>query len=190
MINAVCLTRDPPQLGRKSGELLCIIMTQIEEIAQLLNALRARAHAILGNSQEAEDALQDVFVRAVNALPAFRSGAPLGPWLRRILENRCVDILRLRSRELPASFEDDRFDVGDASADPARILEQKERLRSVLRALGRLPKTYRDALLMHDFAGHDAHEIARVHRVPYNTIRTHVRRARERVRSMLGDTAA
>lgn len=91
-------------------------------------ALWKAAMAVLGNVDDAADALQETAVKAWRALPRFRGSSDLGTWLTRILLRTCYDELRKRERETPyAPVGQGGFD-GQASGGPSRPLLDERRV--------------------------------------------------------------
>jgi RNA polymerase sigma factor (sigma-70 family) len=105
---------------------------------------------LAGSSSDAEDAVQEIFVRAYAGLRASDRKLALRAWLYRIAHNRCID--ELRRPQLPAS------DVVPASvagtgSDPVARLEQRDALRRLIADVQRLPEQQRSALLMRELGG-------------------------------------
>ncbi len=102
-----------------------------------------------GSHPEAEDVLQDVFVRAYAGLRANGRELSLRPWLYRIAHNRCIDELR---RPMPPA--PDALELTPAAAgDPVVVSEQRESLRRLIVDIRRLPDQQRSALLMRELSG-------------------------------------
>ncbi|WP_205697135.1 RNA polymerase sigma factor [Conexibacter sp. SYSU D00693] len=112
--------------------------------------LLAYARQMLGGSRsDAEDALQDVFLRAYHALRADDRPLTLRAWLYRVAHNRCIDQLRR-----PAPAAEDVFDVNRTRVvDPPDEAERREDLRRLVQDVRRLPDQQRSALLMREMEG-------------------------------------
>ena len=112
--------------------------------------LFAYTRQMLGGSRsDAEDALQDVFLRAYNALRADDRPVVLKAWLYRVAHNRCIDHLR---RPTPAAAE--VFDVSRTpTPDPLAEAERREDLRRLIADVQQLPEQQRSALLMREMEG-------------------------------------
>ena len=109
-----------------------------------------------GSRQDAEDALQDVFLRAYGALRADDRPVTLRAWLYRVAHNRCVDQLR-RVSPPPA----DVLDVSRTPLqDPLAEAERREDLRRLIEDVRRLPEQQRSALLMRELEGLSYAELA------------------------------
>ena len=111
--------------------------------------LFAYARQMLPHRQDAEDVLQDVFVRAYSGLRASDRQLALRAWLYRVAHNRCVDELR---RPVPSPVEVLEL-VHPPANDPIAEAEQRESLRRLIADIRRLPEQQRSALLMRELAG-------------------------------------
>jgi RNA polymerase sigma factor (sigma-70 family) len=149
------------------------------------SALRT-AFAVGGSESEAEDVIQEAFVKAFRAMPRFQQGAPLRPWLMRIVANEARNRRRSRGRRErlavraggqggagPASPED--LALGAISAGDLRA------------ALARLDDRDRTVIAFRYFAGLSEAETAAALEVPVGTVKSRLSRALQRLRSVLGD---
>jgi RNA polymerase sigma factor (sigma-70 family) len=105
---------------------------------------------LAGSRSDAEDAMQDVFLRAYGALRSDDRPVTLRAWLYRVAHNRCIDQLR---RPMPAAV--DLFDLtrGPSLQDPLEQAERREDLRRLVHDVRRLPEQQRSALLMRELEG-------------------------------------
>src|SRR4051812_12378242 len=104
---------------------------------------------MLSSRQDAEDALQDVFIRAYSALRASDRPIALRAWLYRVAHNRCVDHLR---RPLPPAAEVLEMSKGPMP-DPLAEAERREDLKRLVADVRRLPTQQRSVLLMRELEG-------------------------------------
>ena len=140
--------------------------------------LTSIAYRMLGRWTEAEDIVQDAFLRAFRALPGFKGEAKFSSWLYRITLNLCRDFLR-RTRRAPFLPAPEGMDVTElAPAGAAReetvedVVSRKDLSRHVARAMGRLPEEQRSAILLKEYHGLTFQEIAELQGVPLSTVKT------------------
>jgi RNA polymerase sigma factor (sigma-70 family) len=127
-----------------------------------------------GSRQDAEDALQDVFLRAYAALRADDRPIALRAWLYRVAHNRCIDQLR---RPLPAAL--DVFEVTRAPvSDPLVEAERREDLEQLVNDVRRLPAQQRSVLLMRELEGLSYTELADTHGLSLPAVKSLLVRAR------------
>jgi RNA polymerase sigma factor (sigma-70 family) len=118
--------------------------------------LLAYARQMLPRGQDAEDALQDVFVRAYSGLRSNGRELALRAWLFRVAHNRCIDELRRPALPPPEVLEQ----ITRTAQDPAVELDRRESLRRLIADVRRLPEQQRSALLMREMGGVSYAELA------------------------------
>jgi RNA polymerase sigma factor (sigma-70 family) len=129
---------------------------------------------LAGSRPDAEDALQDVFLRAYGSLRADGRPIALRAWLYRVAHNRCIDQLR---RPVPAPA--DVYDVTRSPlADPLEEAERREDLRRLVADVRRLPEQQRSALLMRELEGLSYAELAEANAVSVPAVKSLLVRAR------------
>lgn len=137
--------------------------------------LLAYTRQMLGGSrQDAEDAMQDVWIRAFNALRADDRPITLRAWLYRVAHNRCIDVLRKPTADLEAVFDVSR----QTAALPHEETERREDLRRLVEDVRRLPEAQRSALLMREMEGLSYDELAGALEVTVPAIKSLLVRAR------------
>src|SRR4051812_23702685 len=130
---------------------------------------------LAGSVAEAEDALQDVFMRAYSALRADDRPVTLRAWLYRVAHNRCID--QLRRPPTVELFDNVRSITGPGS-DPISEAEQREELRQLVADVSALPGQQRSALLMREMEGLSYAELADALDVSVPAIKSLLVRAR------------
>jgi len=110
--------------------------------------------SILGNPEDAREALQNTMVKALRALPGERREIQIKPWLYRVARNESIDLLRGRRRVSELDPE-----LVASTGEPAEDAELRERLRTMLADLGELPERQRAALVMRELGGLEFAEI-------------------------------
>jgi RNA polymerase sigma-70 factor, ECF subfamily len=127
----------------------------------------------------AEELTQDTFLRAYRSLAGWRGDASLRTWLATICRRLCIDRARLKQLEMAAAPD---LEAVAGSTSEAEALADRFDLRA---ALDRLPADDREAFLLVHHYGYSSFEAATLLGVPASTVRTRVRRARERLAAAL-----
>src|SRR3954454_11364092 len=166
---------------RSDDQLLALFRQGDEDAFQVIHEryrqrLFAYARQMLaGSRSDAEDAMQDVFLRAYGALRADDRPVSVRAWLYRVAHNRCIDQLR---RPLPAAV--DLFDItrGPSLQDPLEQAERREDLRRLVSDVRRLPEQQRSALLMREMEGLTYKELSEALAVSVPAVKSLLVRAR------------
>lgn len=141
----------------------------------------AIARAIVAVHEDAEDVVQDAFIRAYQALDRFDTGQAFGAWLARIVANAALDVARRRKVRTTEELHDT---VADTFHDPGESDELRRRLNEALQTL---PERMRSVLVLHDVEGFAHAEIGRMLNIPEGTARSDLHHARLRLRGLLQD---
>jgi len=122
------------------------------------------AYRMTGNEHDAEDVVQETFLKAYKNLDGFESRSNFGSWLHRIAANASFDVLRARARhaEEPLLEGGETWDVPASSPGPERLALSAEVERRVSRALARLSPTERSAFVLRHYQGLSVEEIGTV----------------------------
>jgi RNA polymerase sigma-70 factor (ECF subfamily) len=147
--------------------------------------------SMLGDRAQAEDAAQDVFLKAYRRLSDFRGDAALSTWLYRVAANRCLDLLRRTTRRREESWEAFVEREGDGLrrllAEPATeaplVSEDADLVR---RTLARMPDDYRLILTLREVEGLDYKELMKTLDCSMDSVKAKLRRARQKFREILG----
>jgi RNA polymerase sigma-70 factor, ECF subfamily len=140
----------------------------------------AVALRILGRREEAEDAVQQAFLRLYENRAAYKPRFRLNTWLYRILVNTCIDELRrTRPMQLPDDLE---FPTNDA---PDRLFDRQERERLLRTALASVPVEARIVLTLYYGDERSYREIGAIRGTSVNTVKTHLQRGRAALRKAL-----
>jgi RNA polymerase sigma-70 factor (ECF subfamily) len=139
---------------------------------------------LLGNPQDAEDAAQDVFIKAFRNLKDFRPEASLYTWLYRIGVNTCLDYKRKYRTDV---FKDESLAEGLPSNEPSPEgrYRSKEIGQAIQSALDQLSKSSRAVIVLKEIEGLPYEEIAKVLDTSVGTIKSRLSRAREELRRFL-----
>ena len=146
--------------------------------------LLSLAGSFLGRSDQAEDVLQDVFVRFIESLDDFELTGSLKGYLARCVVNRCRDVLR-RERLRASSGLDSAEPVASRRAGPLQRVIAGEQAQQVRTALAQLADEQQETILLHLQAGLKFREIAELQRVSAKTVESRYRYGINRLRSLL-----
>jgi len=154
-------------------------------------ALFRVAYRLTGNEQDAEDAVQEAFLRAFRRLDQYDERAKLSSWLHRIAANCAYDLLRARKRR----GEDPWPDQGDERASPVefvapgprpdRLVESGEVRRRVTAAMARMSAQEKAAFVLRHFEGLSIAEISQALQLDPSATKQSVLRAVRKVRQVL-----
>lgn len=153
-------------------------------------AVYAASWRILRDPMLAEDAAQDTFVRAWNAVESFH-GDNAKPWLLRIATNRCLDLIRQRTRQATGSLDEQltehepRWSTLSPQELPDREAEKAELSNRLEAAMARLPDDQRVAIVLADAMGYDYSEVAEMTGSAIGTVKSRISRGRTRLRAIL-----
>lgn len=139
------------------------------------------AYRIVGNEDDADDVLQESFISAFNNLDHYRGDATFGAWLKRIVINKAINVLKRKKME--ALPEDDRWDVPDESHEEPEYEELT--VERVKKAIQQLPDGYRSVLSLYLLEGYDHQEIGEILGVSESTSKSQLNRAKNKLRELL-----
>ena len=153
------------------------------------------AWSILADRAEAEEAVQDGYLKAFAALPSFRGEAQLSTWLTRIVVNEALERRRKagrRRQQLEAqgvsfieSYREALMRGSEPSQSPEQEVMRAELARLLEGAIGRLPEVFRPAFVLREIEGLSVAETAAALDLPEATVRTRLHRARLRLQADL-----
>lgn len=144
-----------------------------------LDAAYNLARWLLRNDQDAEDAVQEAYMRAYKAFARFRGGDGKA-WFMTILRNVCYTMIKkTRAHETPEPFDEE---IHGAANGAQELLRQKANAESLQGALEKLPEEFREIIVLHDLEGFAYKEIAVIAGIPIGTVMSRLARARGRLR--------
>jgi RNA polymerase sigma-70 factor (ECF subfamily) len=152
------------------------------------------AMSVLKNPEDAADLTQEAFIRLLRALGQYNGESRFTTWLYRLVVNLCRDELRRRGRQVPvmppAPDEEEADQIasvadGDRWTDPEQALAASELRDQVRQALEQLEEHYRLVLTLYYFEDLKYTDIAEILDIPLNTVKSHIRRGKERLVTLL-----
>lgn len=128
---------------------------------------------MLGSRADAQDAVQDTFVRAWRAMPRVRHDSTISTWLYRIVTRQCLD--KIAARRPTTRLDEVELEAG---ADPARTAEHRARLGAVSHAIADLPPEQRAAFVLREFEGLSYQQVGEVLGISLAAVKGRIHRAR------------
>ena len=144
-----------------------------------------RAAFLLGAGEEADDVVQEAFVKAFRHLSRFRAGAPFGPWLLRIGANETRNLTRSRRRHAALALRLGSAGPGAAADGPVDEVLAAERRAGLLAAVNALPDRERRVLVCRYFLDLSEAETAQVLACPLGSVKSRTWRGLNRLRGLL-----
>lgn len=133
------------------------------------------------DSMLAEDIMQEAFLSAFRNINMFRGEVSFGAWLKRIVINRTLDVLKKKSLDL-TNIEEGRLVIDD-NFDNSEEINYKVEL--IMSAIAAMPDNYRVILTLHLIEGYDHEEISQILEMSYPAVRTSYSRARKKLQELL-----
>ena len=150
-----------------------------------LDAAYNLARWLMRNEQDAQDAVQEAYLRAFRFFPGFRGGDARA-WLMKIVRNTCYTSLRANRSMQDATEFDETVLIPDSQApNPEQAALQKDSDSSVRQAVESLPTGFREVLILREIEGMSYKEIADITGMPTGTVMSSLWRARGRLRQAL-----
>jgi RNA polymerase sigma-70 factor, ECF subfamily len=186
-----------PRRSAQTNELAALVELAVKGDAAAFEQILLRtqprvlnlAWRLLGSLADAQDAAQEVFLRAFKYLHRFDVRKPFEPWLIRITVNVCRDAIRSRQHAYNLATEFDQIlphlTTNETAANPHSLLaaeQQRERLRAIVSGL---PEKERMALVLRDLEGFTTAEVAEILESSEATVRSQISNARLKIRKAL-----
>lgn len=160
-----------------------------DAVIEHIDSLYSYALVLSHNRSDAEDLVQETYVRAIPAMERLRTGSNVKSWLFTILRNVWRNQLRQRRSAPPvADINIDHYSTdisAGAAKDSHSLLVRKMEREQVRGAIEQLPTEYREIILLREFEELSYQEIARVLDCPAGTVMSRLGRARTRLRKIL-----
>lgn len=155
-----------------------------ELIARYEPKMRRYASRFLNRSDEIDDMVQDVFIKAYTNIQSFDTSLRFSPWIYRIAHNTFVNELRRKER-IGLVFDADTIFPLFSSEETADAETLKNELRQEVETmLSTLPVKYREVMLLHYFHDFSYQEISDILKIPVTTVGVRLRRARQKLQDL------
>lgn len=146
------------------------------------------ALGLTGNHEDAQDAVQDAFVKTWQSLGQFDLSRSFGPWFFQILRNKCRDALRSRKSRFARETVDEHMELRHASSEdgPERRLERRLAKERIWNALEQIGEDHREIIVLKELQGFRYGEIAGILNIPEGTVASRLYHARRALAEALG----
>jgi RNA polymerase sigma factor (sigma-70 family) len=149
-----------------------------------LNAAYNLARWLTRNPEDAEDLVQDAYLRAFRSFDTFQ-GEDGRAWLLAVVRNTCLSWLRKKGHQPTAEFDEQVHSTADQSPDAESILLNQAAVGSLHDCLEALPLEFREAIVLRELEELSYKEIADIARVPVGTVMSRIARGRKRLQECL-----
>jgi len=152
-----------------------------------LGAAYNLARWLLRNPADAEDVVQESYLRAFRFFGGYRGG-DIRAWLLTIVRNTTYTWLQQnRSREFAEPFNDEVEEIQDDALDPETLVIQSAGVEALRKALNQLPIEFREIIVLREFEELSYKEISAIAEIPIGTVMSRLARARRRLQEQLTD---
>ena len=150
-----------------------------------LDAAHNLARWLLRNEQDAQDVVQEAYLRAFKSFAGFR-GSNGRAWLLTIVRNTSYTLLKKnRAVDLTTTFDEEIHGSGDEVVSPVTILERSDNAEVIKEAMDHLPAEFREILVLRHLEGLSYKEIADIAQIPPGTVMSRLARARGKLKECL-----
>jgi len=158
-----------------------------ELISRHQEGLAATVVAMLGPSNDVDDIVQETVIKFYHGLDRFRGEAAVGTYLKRMVINRTLDVLRRRKRFLDRFVRTDEMvlTLVDPERNGGQILEAEERKKMVRRAISALNPKHRAVVVLRLIEGYSTEETAQMLGIAYGTVLSRLSRAQKKIQVLL-----
>jgi RNA polymerase sigma-70 factor, ECF subfamily len=151
------------------------------------------AYQYLRDAHDADEAVQDAFVKVFTHIATYKEELPFEVWFTRILVNACLDLRKARGRRLrwvlpianPSSSDSSAAEVVDEEPSAEQQLVKRARLREIAAAVDELPERQRTVFMLSHFGDQSTSEVSETLGLSEATVRVHLFRAVHKLRRLL-----
>ena len=154
---------------------------QLKLYRQYCDGMFNVAMRFVGNEDDAEDVLQEAFIKAFQKLDQFSGEVTFGAWLKRIVINKCIDFIKSKKLQ----FEELKENTIWIAEEQDWTVEEGISVDDVKAAMGKLPEKYRYVVQMYLVEGLDHGEISSILNLTETTCRTRLMRGKGMLRELL-----
>ena len=142
------------------------------------------ATRFMKDTMEAEDVVQEAFIKAFSKLEQYKAEVSFGAWLKRIVINRCIDVLKAKRQRL-IELEDHHLNVVDADYESEWLVDDCISIDNVKEAIAQLPEKYKYVVMLYLIEGYDHQEISEILNISEVASRTQLSRGKQKLQLVL-----
>lgn len=177
------------------------IKGDIDSFEALIENYQTKAYnialRILGNEEDAKDAVQDAFIKIYRSLSKFRGDSSFYTWVYRIVTNTCYDLIKKRKKDQNkvtslTSYDNSREgeieDIKDIVYEPEKMIDRKEDKEAIIRCLNKLSYDHKIIIILRDIQGFSYEEISQILDCSEGTVKSRINRARHKLKEIIVST--
>ncbi|WP_412984443.1 RNA polymerase sigma factor [Pontimicrobium sp. IMCC45349] len=157
---------------------------QLKLYNQYCDGMYIVAMRFVKDSFEAEDIVQEAFIKAFEKLHQYKAEVTFGAWLKRIVINKCIDMLKSK-RQLMTELDEVHLKVIDNTYEDEWLVDDAITLEEVKDAINRLPDKYKYVVMLYLIEGYDHQEIAQILNITEVASRTQLSRGKAKLKNEL-----
>jgi len=158
--------------------------SQLKLYEQYCDAMLIVAKRFVNDTMEAEDIVQEAFLKAFLKLDQYKAEVTFGAWLKRIVINKSIDVLKSKKQRL-IELEETHLSVADGQDQSSWMVEEHLTAAQVKAAINILPDKYRYVLMLYLIEGYDHQEIAEILNISQVASRTQLSRGKLKLKEQL-----
>ncbi|WP_452224349.1 RNA polymerase sigma factor [Lacinutrix chionoecetis] len=159
---------------------------QLQLYNQYCDGMYAIAKRFVNHTAEAEDIVQESFIKAFSKLHQFKGDVTFGAWLKRIVINKSIDCLKLKKQRL-VELEDVHLKVVDTQDNNNWLVDDTTTINEIKVAISSLPEKYKYVVMLFLIEGYDHHEISDILKISQVASRTQLHRGKLMLQELLKD---
>jgi len=159
-------------------------VAQLQLYNQYCDGMFAVAMRFVKDTMEAEDIVQEAFIKAFTKLHQYKAEVTFGAWLKRIVINKSIDLLRSKKQHM-LELDEVHLKVVDSSHEDEWLVDDIITLDDVREAINKLPEKYQYVVMLYLIEGYDHQEIAEILNITEVASRTQLSRGKAQLKELL-----
>lgn len=157
---------------------------QLKLYNQYCNGMLVVAQRFVKDTMEAEDIVQEAFIKAFSKLEQYKAEVTFGAWLKRIVINKSIDLLKSKKQRL-LDLEEVHLNVVDTDYENEWLVDDSITIDIVKQAIQKLPEKYEYVVMLYLIEGYDHQEISEILSISEVASRTQLSRGKSKLQELL-----